>query len=129
MMNLAIKMITITHFGAYFKNEENIETFHRLYSHIMADMDDKMDGKRDWGEDDPREQVFNSRMDEFKNIVKRIADNQRRNIEEGDYERADFLNTLLEYSDEDEEIMAQALTFIVGGFHTTGITSALCYIG
>ncbi len=40
---------------------------------------------------------------------------------ENDYERAPFLDTLLDhYSDDPEYVASQVITFLVGGFHTTG---------
>ncbi len=40
--------------------------------------------------------------------------------ESGDYSKAPFLDLLLDNASDEEEIVADAVTFVVGGFHTTG---------
>ena len=40
--------------------------------------------------------------------------------ETGDYELAPFLDCLLDNIEDEEMVYAEAITFIIGGFHTTG---------
>ncbi len=48
----------------------------------------------------------------------------------GDYELAPFLDSLLDNASDEEELVADAISFVVGGFHTTGnfLTWALYYL-
>ena len=36
MMAVAIKMISATQFGAYFRDDETIKNFHQLYERVIA---------------------------------------------------------------------------------------------
>jgi len=38
----------------------------------------------------------------------------------GDYNQAPLLNAILDNSRDDEEVLADVVSFVVGGFHTTG---------
>ena len=45
----------------------------------------------------------------------------------GDYEKAPFLNTLLDHAGHDmEEVLSDAVSFMVGGFHTSG--NFMCWV-
>lgn len=38
----------------------------------------------------------------------------------GDYDLAPFLDTVLDNIDDEDDIIHQAITFLIGGFHTSG---------
>ena len=40
--------------------------------------------------------------------------------ESGDYEEAPLLSTIMDETNDDEELVADVVAFVVGGFHTTG---------
>ncbi len=71
--------------------------------------------------DKPRYRHFQQNLQQFKNTCQRIVDEHKKARESGDYEKAPFLDTLLDhYGHDDEFVVAQTITFVVGGFHTTG---------
>lgn len=68
-----------------------------------------------------RYQHFQQNLKQFKNICKHIVDEHKKARDSGDYEKAPFLDTLLDhYGHDDEFVVSQTITFVVGGFHTTG---------
>lgn len=129
IMKLALHNITSLQFGVTFECEKLMEKFHDLYTFIMSEMDDLIDGFRDLT-DVEREKKFNAELDEFKEIIRKVVCDHKEKRESGDYTKAPFLDTLLDYTDDMDEIISQSITFMVGGFHTTGnsITWALYYL-
>ena len=120
MMRLAISIMMKTNFGYYFENTENIERLLTLYFNVINDLDDILNGLWEFGSDDKREEVFHRNLGEFKAEMRTIVGEHKRRKENGDYDKAPFLDTTLENIEDEDEIVHQAVTFMTGGFHTTG---------
>ena len=120
MMKLAIKIITQTNFGAHFKDETNSRNLHHQYSIVIDDLDDVLNGLWTFGSGDEREVMFEQNLRIFKAEMKKIVTEHRIRKEDGDYSLAPFLDTLLDNIDDEDEVVHQAITFMIGGFHTTG---------
>ena len=120
MMKLAINIITQTNFGAHFKDETNSRNLHHQYSSVIDDLDDVLNGLWTFGSGDEREGKFEQNLRIFKAEMKKIVTEHKIRREDGDYSLAPFLDTLLDNLDDEDEIVHQAITFMIGGFHTTG---------
>ena len=59
-------------------------------------------------------------MQKFKDEIKTIVDAHKERRAVGDYTPAPFLDTVLDEIDDEDELISQAITFMIGGFHTTG---------
>jgi cytochrome P450 family 20 subfamily A len=121
MMSLAITIITQTHFGAYCKERGNLARLLEFYMKVFTDFDDCILGKWTLGQGDSREKDFYTNVTNFKNVVWQIVEAHRERKISGEFETAPFLDILLDHVDDDDDVLAQAITFLVGGFHTTGI--------
>jgi len=121
MMKLAIKVITQTHFGVYCKEQSNADKVLDIYMKVFKDFDDAILGKWTMGEDKERDKELHNHVKEFKNIVWTLVVAHRERKASGEFDQAPFLDALLDNVDDDDDILAQAITFMVGGFHTTGI--------
>ena len=120
MMRLAINIITQTNFGAHFKDESNSRNLHRQYSSVIDDLDDVLNGLWSFGSGDEREIKFEENLRVFKSEMKNIVKEHRARKEDGDYNLAPFLDAIIDNLDDEDEIIHQAITFMIGGFHTTG---------
>merc|ERR1711953_1631707 len=120
MMRLAINIILKTNFGYYFENSENSERLLTLYFNVINDLDDVLNGLWAFGCEDEREENFQKKLSEFKAEMRTIVEEHKRRKYNGDYDRAPFLDIALENCDDEDEIVHQAITFMTGGFHTTG---------
>ena len=120
MMKLAINIITQTNFGAHFKDETNSINLHHQYSSVIDELDDVLNGLWTFGSGDEREVKFEQNLRIFKKEMKKIVIEHRNRKGEGDYSLAPFLDALLDNLDDEDEIIHQAITFMIGGFHTTG---------
>nr|APH81398.1 cytochrome P450 CYP20A1 [Tigriopus kingsejongensis] len=134
MMALAIRLLTSTQMGAYFKHHENTMEFHKLYESVMNDMEAVINGDLTADEKGAAHgQVFQKNMTAFKIKVADVISAQRRARNSPDNDvvpEAPLLDTLLANSADDEEIMCDILAFVVGGFHSTGnlLTWTLYYL-
>ena len=120
MMKLAINIITQTNFGAHFKDETNSRNLHHQYSSVIDDLDDVLNGLWTFGSGDEREGKFEQNLRIFKAEMRKIVTEHKIRRDDGDYSLAPFLDTLLDNLDDEDEIVHQAITFMIGGFHTTG---------
>ena len=120
MMKLAINIITQTNFGAHFKDKANSDNLNQQYSSVINELDDVLNGLWTFGSGDEREEKFEQNLRIFKNEMKKIVIEHRIRKGDGDYSLAPFLDALLDNLDDEDEIIHQAITFMIGGFHTTG---------
>ena len=120
MMKLAINIITQTNFGAHFKDKANSDNLNQQYSSVINELDDVLNGLWTFGSGDEREEKFEQNLRIFKNEMKKIVIEHRIRKGDGDFSLAPFLDMLLDNLDDEDEIIHQAITFMIGGFHTTG---------
>jgi cytochrome P450 len=73
MISLAIRMISATQFGSYFRTAENIKSFAKLYDLVMTDMDDLLIGEFN-KEDSKRYEKFEKNLTDFKVEIKKLLD-------------------------------------------------------
>jgi len=120
MMKLAIAIITKTHFGCHFEDAKNVATLSKGYSTVMTDFDDALLGIWSFGQGDSREKEFEKNLESFKQNIKIIVKAHIDRKNSGDYDLAPFLDTVLDNIDDEDDIIHQAITFLIGGFHTSG---------
>jgi len=120
MLKMAINIITKTNFGCHFQEEKNSEILLKEYEKVITDFDDALLGVWSFGKGDEREEEFHRNVKSFKKEIRRIVEAyiDVRNI--GDYDPAPFLDALIDNIDDQDEIIHQAITFMIGGFHTSG---------
>lgn len=119
MMSLAICIITRLQFGETFRSEDLMGRFQQLYTCIIGEIDNVMDAQKSLAEVE-KEEKFNNSLEEFKEIIRKVVLDHKAKKESGDYARAPFLDSLLEYTNDMDELISQSITFFLGGFHTTG---------
>lgn len=120
MMKLAINVITKTNFGSHFSNKQNAEILHDEYHKIIQDFDDASIGIWTFGEGSFREEKFKENLLNFKEEMRRIVIRHKKLKEDGDFDIAPFLDTALDNIEDEDEVIHQAITFMIGGFHTSG---------
>jgi len=118
MMQLAIKIILQSHFGTV--ETEFVERLSSGYDKVIDDLDDALNGAWNFGDGSKREDDFNRNLQTFKDEIKTIVDAHKERRAVGDYTPAPFLDTVLDEIDDEDELISQAITFMIGGFHTTG---------
>jgi len=121
MMELAVVLISSTQFGGYFKQAEHVEQFFDGYQVVFQDMDDALLGSWAFGQGDEREKIFEKNLADFKETIRKVVHFHKQRKDSGEYDLAPFLDIVLDNVDDEEEIVSQAITFMIGGFHTTGM--------
>lgn len=121
MMAVGITTITQCHFGGYCQKEDNVEQLQKAYQLVFDDFDDAILGKWTMGQGDSREHQMGKNLKNFKTIVGDMVRAHRARKDSGEYDAAPFLDNLLDHVDDEEDVISQAITFLVGGFHTTGM--------
>eukprot|EP00091_Calanus_sinicus_P016893 TRINITY_DN3652_c0_g1_i2.p1 TRINITY_DN3652_c0_g1~~TRINITY_DN3652_c0_g1_i2.p1 ORF type:complete len:447 (+),score=111.64 TRINITY_DN3652_c0_g1_i2:82-1422(+) len=120
MMKIAIDIITKTNFGSHFDDKLNGESLNDGYSKVIDDLDDALLGLWSFGQGEAREKDFEKNLENFKLEIKRIVQARIAKKNAGDYDLAPFLDVVLDNIDDEEDIIYQAITFMVAGFHTSG---------
>eukprot|EP00795_Rhopilema_esculentum_P014320 gene14320-5359_t len=119
MLAVAIKSIMLTSFGDYFKSDKQIINFERVYDICWSDMESRLsNGPPPEGSE--QQKKFAKALAEMKAIVKDVIANRKN---EKDKKGHLLLDVMLENKDlfpTDDMIFDNAITYIVGGFHTTG---------
>eukprot|EP00094_Tigriopus_californicus_P006858 TCALIF_06607-PA protein Name:"Similar to RIOK2 Serine/threonine-protein kinase RIO2 (Homo sapiens)" AED:0.17 eAED:0.17 QI:0/0.66/0.7/0.9/1/1/10/104/975 len=134
MMALAIRLLTSSQLGAYFKVDANTMEFQQLYESVMADLEAVINGDLTVDEKgNTRGKMFQKNLTSFQTKVAQIISAQRNARNRADDQlvpSAPLLDTLLMNSADDEEIMCDIIAFVVEGFHSTGnlLTWTLYYL-
>ena len=92
MMNLSIRMVSETQFGAYFQKSENIKKVAHFYHDIIKGYDDIMSGKLS-KDDKVKYEHYESACDSLKEILKSLIKHHQKAKEEGSHCSAPLLGT------------------------------------
>jgi cytochrome P450 family 20 subfamily A len=119
MMKIAINIITKTNFGCHFEDSRNCDILNDGYWKVINDLDDALLGLWSFGQGDAREKEFEKNLENFKLEIKNIVKAHVDKKIDGDYDLAPFLDAVLDNIDDEDDIIHQAITFLIGGFHTS----------
>eukprot|EP00058_Branchiostoma_floridae_P006549 XP_002592037.1 hypothetical protein BRAFLDRAFT_265292 [Branchiostoma floridae] len=127
MMALALKTFTRSSFGDSFKDEKECVQFGRNYGICWNDMEERIKGSHPT-EGSPREKKFKEALGKLHATIARVAKYRRENPPPPQEQL--FIDVLIEGNLPEEQVLCDAMTFTVGGFHTSGnlLTWALYYI-
>ncbi|XP_071803251.1 cytochrome P450 20A1-like [Asterias amurensis] len=113
---IVIKALTRTSFGNYFDSEEIVNTFRQAYNDCWYDMERSLtEGLHVKGSD--REKKFNEALEVMYGIVRNVMKERKTNPTAG-HQR--FIDVLLENELPEDQILSDCISFMVGGFHTSG---------
>ncbi|XP_033112330.1 cytochrome P450 20A1-like isoform X2 [Anneissia japonica] len=123
MMALALKGITQTSFGDYFKDDEKAFEFRKHYDLCWYDLESRMSGDEPAPDSDRQKNFLKSR--DFMHDTIRTIIKQRRNNPPVEDKQV-FLDILIQADIPEEQLLADALTYVIGGLHTSGNALSWC---
>ncbi|XP_071803618.1 cytochrome P450 20A1-like [Asterias amurensis] len=113
---LVITALTRTSFGDFFKSEELINKFRQAYNNCWYDMERSLSqGLPVKGSD--REKMFNEALGFLHDTVRNTVKECRANPSVG---HQSFIDVLLENELPEDQILSDCVSYMVGGFHTSG---------
>ena len=110
----ALKVDILTLFGQI-QDDEKIQEFHENYKVCWSEMETRMTSLP--APESDREKEFKKALDGCQAFIKDIV-KQRKDLEIDD-ENETFIDILLKASPDEETLISDSMTYIVGGFHTT----------
>ncbi|CAH1238385.1 CYP20A1 [Branchiostoma lanceolatum] len=127
MIGLAMKAITRSSFGDSFKDEKECLPFGRNYDICWNDMEERIKGSYPT-EGSPREKKFQEALGKMHATIGKVAKYRRDNPPPPQEQL--FIDVLVEGDLPEEQMLNDALTYMIGGFHTSGnlLTWALYFI-
>lgn len=127
MMALAIKGILLTGFGTSFRDENMIVQLNRLYDYIWNELSENQSSAIK--KTSANEEQLEESIKKFHSVILEVI-RDRNKASSQDSEMGIFIDFLLAEGLSDEQILSDAVTYIIGGFHTTGnlLTWALYFI-
>ena len=125
MLLVALQSICMTSMGSMYRDLEKCRQFKNCYDTVTREIDHRIGGSIP-ASDSEREHAFNAALDEMHVTATGIAKERRA---KGVSEHT-FIDYLLTFTDDDALIGSDIITFLVGGFHTTGnaLTWMLYYL-
>ncbi|XP_035663707.1 cytochrome P450 20A1-like [Branchiostoma floridae] len=125
-IDLTMKAITRCSFGDTFKDEECLQ-FSRNYDICWDDINERTKGNYPV-EGSPREKKFQEALGRLHTTIGRVAKYRRENPPPPQEQL--FIDLLIEGDLPEEQVLCDAMTYMVGGFHTSGnlLTWALYFI-
>eukprot|EP00117_Sycon_ciliatum_P030889 scpid61164/ scgid3214/ Cytochrome P450 20A1 len=115
MFHIAMKSITRCAFGEFFANARELDELRENYNACWSEMEQRMDMRPPSEERIAR---FNTCRDAMYALVQRCI--QERQDGTTPVDETIFIDRLLSMDRSQEETHGDAMTFLVGGFHTTG---------
>lgn len=120
MLVIAMKSVMRASFGKeYFRNNKEIIEFQEAYHTCWEDMEERLYGNvPDDGSE--RQKIFDEHLNLMRNRIKEIIKNHQSKKNKGNPQN--LLEALLQDESyvEDDHIIDTFITYLVGGFHTTG---------
>ena len=113
-IDIALRIIAKGAFGSGFSTTEECEALRDAYSVVWSEMERQVSGNAPEATSE-RMELFYEGLRYFSDTAKRIAGQRR----EGDPDHASFIDYLLAEKS-DQHIADEVITFLVGGFHTSG---------
>ena len=115
MANFALKVDLITLFGNV-SDKSQISKFHENYSICWAEMESRLAGSIPVPGSE-QEIKFQTALEGAKDFVKEVVEiREKMEITE---ENERFIDVLIGYCPDEETLLSDAITYVVGGFHTT----------
>ncbi|XP_071966177.1 cytochrome P450 20A1-like [Antedon mediterranea] len=123
MMALSLKGITQTSFGDYFKDDKRAFEFKKHYDLCWQDLESRMSGDLPDPKSDRQKKFDKSKEYLFETIGTLITERRNNPPPEGKHV---FLDVLIEADIPEDQLLADALTYVIGGLHTSGNAIAWC---
>ncbi|XP_072179123.1 cytochrome P450 20A1-like [Diadema setosum] len=116
-LDTAMKGITITSFGDFFQDDKALSDMRRDYDHVWGDLESRLGGiMPEPGSN--REKEFDEAQERMQNAIRQAIKQRRANP--ADQGQEIFLDVLLRANYPESRLLADAITYFVGGFHTSG---------
>ena len=120
----ALKVGLLTTFGNI-KDESKITDFHKNHQIYWNEMESRLSDKDIPPANSPREIMLQKAIENNKLFV-RGAVEERKNIEiSEDYER--LIDIMVDISADEDTLISDAITYVVGSFHTTANSLSWCF--
>ncbi|XP_062516531.1 cytochrome P450 20A1-like [Corticium candelabrum] len=118
LVDIAIKTIIHTSFGDFFKNEEEVQLLRQNYNTVWSDMEDRLGGSHP-EEGSERMERFTKARQWIHDLVERVVAHREKSTDSfSKFVFIDNLRNLMEVSD--PRLSCDAVSFMIGGFHTSG---------
>ena len=122
MAEFALKVDLTTMFGNI-SDDSKIQEFHKNYEVCWGEMEARLSDMP--AENSDRNLAFKKALDGAKCFVKEVVA-ERENMEI-DEENQRFIDILINRSPDEETLLSDAITYVVGGFHTTANSLAWAF--
>lgn len=123
MMDIGLKTIVRSSLGFDLKDTERIDKIREAYEVCWSEMESRLDGSFP-GKDSQRELDFKINLSYLQDTAGAILQARRRDRKDGDANEPSanlsFIDYLVEADVPEQQALADVITFLVGGFHTTG---------
>ncbi|XP_792896.3 cytochrome P450 20A1 [Strongylocentrotus purpuratus] len=116
-LGLAIKGIMLTSFGDYFQDDKSITSFRKDYDFVWGEMEARLDGNMP-DEGSNRVKTFEEARERMYATIQAVIKFRRSNPPSQDKEV--FIDVLLKADYPPGRLQADLLTYVIGGFHTSG---------
>ncbi|XP_066927699.1 cytochrome P450 20A1-like [Clytia hemisphaerica] len=130
MLAVAIKSIIRTSFGEdYFKSNKEILELEAAYDVCWEEMERRLDGNMPEPDSD-RQKNYDDSLNWLSKKVSQIVNHRKANKEKKDNNALDIMIDAEDLYTSDQQIFDMVISYIVGGFHTTGnlLTWAVYYL-
>ncbi|KAK3108521.1 hypothetical protein FSP39_009786 [Pinctada imbricata] len=116
MSAFAIKVVLNTLFGEYFTTDKEILAFRRNYDICWSELERSLTDQPD--PDSPRVKAFEDANKIITSLIKKAIEHRKKVPPNSDSEL--LIDSLIDNASDEEELLSDAITYAVGGFHTTG---------
>ncbi|XP_065889639.1 cytochrome P450 20A1-like isoform X3 [Dysidea avara] len=112
---MTTKGITRTCFGSVFNNEDEIRKMTHIYNQVYQEIEQRiLVGPPETGSD--REKEFNDSIQQMRNKILSVVERRQSGEEKEDIP---FIDALLQSGVSHDQIIAEGVTFMLGGLHTS----------